>query len=345
MLCPFGEVCGSAFIITLVNSKGVAMTPLRLCLIAAYLLLMHATASAQTWPSRPIRVIIPFGAGSATDLVPRIVFEQLSTLLGQPIVVENRGGAGGTLGTSAVAKADPDGYTLLAHSNAFSVAPAIYASLPYDTVNDFAAVSPFGSLPAVLIMSPSKGFKTIAEMVAAAKAKPGSFNYASVGVGSGTHLSAEKLKLSAGFDAVHVPFRGGPEALTEIIAGRVDFYFCPINTALPFIRDGRLVALVTNGTARAPELPDVPTTLEAGYANADFPIWIGMLAPAATPRSIVDKLNAETIKALAIPAVHDKLAKVGVAPLIMTPDEFTARIKNEVVVNAALAKAAGINPN
>ena len=182
-------------------------------------------------------------------------------------------------------------------------------------------------------------------MVAAAKAKPGSFNYASVGVGSGTHLSAEKLKLSAGFDAVHVPFRGGPEALTEIIAGRVDFYFCPINTALPFIRDGRLVALVTNGTARAPELPDVPTTLEAGYANADFPIWIGMLAPAATPRSIVDKLNAETIKALAIPAVHDKLAKVGVAPLMMTPDEFTARIKNEVVVNAALAKAAGINPN
>src|SRR5215213_9165538 len=307
------------------------MTPLRLCLIAAYLLLMHAAASAQTWPSRPIRVIIPFGAGSATDLVPRIVFEQLSPQLGQPIVVENRGGAGGTLGTSAVAKADPDGYTLLAHSNAFSVAPAIYSSLPYDTVNDFAPVIPFGSLPAVLIMSPSKGFKTVQEMVAAAKAKPGSFNYGSVGVGSGTHLSAEKLKLGAGFDAVHIPFRGGPEALTEVIAGRVDFYFCPINTALPLIRQGQLVALVTNGDVRAPELPEVPTTLEAGYRDADFPIWIGMLAPAQTPRSIIDRLHTETIKAIQVPATLERLAKTGVTPLIMTSAEFEARIKAQIV--------------
>jgi tripartite-type tricarboxylate transporter receptor subunit TctC len=263
----------------------------RVACVAVCLLSMQVAASAQDWPIRPIRVIIPFGAGSATDIVPRIVFEQLSAQLGQPIVVENRTGAGGTLGTSAVAKADPDGYTLLAHSNAFSVAPAIYASLPYDAANDFAAIIPFGSLPAVLVMSPSKGFKSIQEMVAAAKAKPGTFNYASVGVGSGTHLSAEKLKLGAGFDAVHIPFRGGPEALTEIIAGRVDFYFCPINTALPLIRQGTLVALVTNGTARAPELPEVPTTLEAGYRNADFPIWIGMLAPAQTPRSIIDGLT------------------------------------------------------
>src|SRR5262245_17646844 len=261
----------------------------RLCCAAALLLIAHGAADAQSWPSRPIRAIIPFGAGSATDLVPRIVFEQLSPQLGQPIVVENRAGAGGTLGTAAVAKADPDGYTLLAHSNALSVSPAIYANLPYDTVNDFAPVTPFGSLPAVLIMAPSKGYKTIQEMVAAAKAKPGSFNYGSVGVGSGTHLSGEKLKLAAGFDAVHVPFRGGPEALTEVIAGRVDFYFCPINTALPFIREGKLVALVTNGASRVPELPDVPTTLEAGYQNAEFPIWIGLLAPARTPRAIVDK--------------------------------------------------------
>jgi tripartite-type tricarboxylate transporter receptor subunit TctC len=290
-------------------------------------------------------VIIPFGAGSATDIVPRIVFEQLSAQLGQPIVVENRTGAGGTLGTSAVAKADPDGYTLLAHSNAFSVAPAIYANLPYDTENDFAAIIPFGSLPAVLVMSPSKGFKTIQQMVASAKAKPGTFNYASVGVGSGTHLSAEKLKLGAGFDAVHIPFRGGPEALTEIIAGRVDFYFCPINTALPLIRQGTLVALVTNGAARAPELPEVPTTLEAGYRNADFPIWIGMLAPAQTPRSIIDRLNAETIKAIQVPATQERLAKTGIVPLIMTPTEFDARIKAEIVSNIAVAKAAGIKPN
>jgi tripartite-type tricarboxylate transporter receptor subunit TctC len=225
------------------------------------------------------------------------------------------------------------------------VAPAIYASLPYDTEKDFAAIIPFGSLPAVLVMSPSRGFKTIQEMVAAAKAKPGTFNYGSVGVGSGTHLSAEKLKLGAGFDAVHIPFRGGPEALTEIIAGRVDFYFCPINTALPLIRNGQLVALVTNGTARAPELPDVPTTLEAGYRNADFPIWIGMLAPAQTPRSIIDRLNSEAIKAIQVPATQERLAKAGIAPLVMTPSEFDARIKAEIVSNIAVAKAAGIKPN
>jgi tripartite-type tricarboxylate transporter receptor subunit TctC len=317
----------------------------RLALIGACLLSMQAVAAAQDWPARPIRAIIPFGAGSATDVIPRIVFEQLSPLLGQPIVVENRTGAGGTLGTNAVAKAEPDGYTLLAHSVALTVAPAIYANLPYDTAGDFAAVIPFGSLPAVLVMAPSKGFKTIQEMVAAAKAKPGTFNYGSVGVGSGTHLSAEKLKLGAGFEAVHIPFRGGPEALTEIIAGRVDFYFCPINTALPLIRQGQLVALVTNGPARAPELPDVPTTAEAGYRDADFPIWIGMLAPVKTPRSIIDRLSAETIKALNLPATQDRLAKAGIAPLMMTPPEFDARIKAEIATNIAVAKAAGIKPN
>jgi len=312
---------------------------------AACLLSMQAVASAQSWPARPIRAIIPFGAGSATDIVPRIVFEQLSSQLGQPIVVENRTGAGGTLGTSAVAKADPDGYTLLAHSNAFSVAPAIYANLPYDTERDFAAIAPFGTLPVVLVISPSKGFKTIQEMVAAAKAKPGTFNYASIGVGSGTHLSAERLKLGAGFDAVHIPFRGGPEALTEIIAGRVDFYFCPINTALPLIRNGQLVALVTNGDVRAPELPEVPTTLEAGYRDADFPIWIGMLAPAQTPRSIIDRLHTETIKAIQVPATLERLAKTGVTPMIMTPAEFEARINAQITSNIAIARAAGIKPN
>jgi tripartite-type tricarboxylate transporter receptor subunit TctC len=314
-------------------------------IIAACLLSMQVAASAQNWPARPIRVIIPFGAGSATDLVPRIVFEQLSPQLGQPIVVENRTGAGGTLGTSVVAKADPDGYTLLAHSNAFSVAPAIYANLPYDTERDFAAIVPFGTLPVVLVISPSKGFKTIQEMVAAAKAKPGTFNYASIGAGSGTHLSAERLKLGAGFDAVHIPFRGGPEALTEIIAGRVDFYFCPINTALPLIRNGQLVALVTNGDVRAPELPEVPTTLEAGYRDADFPIWIGMLAPAQTPRAIVERLHTETIKAIQVPATLERLAKTGVTPMIMSPAEFEARIKAQIVSNIAIAKAAGITPN
>jgi tripartite-type tricarboxylate transporter receptor subunit TctC len=314
-------------------------------LAIALLVLVHDAAFAQSWPSKPIRVIIPFGAGSATDLVPRIVFDQLSPQLGQPIVVENRAGAGGTIGAAAVAKADPDGYTLLAHSNAFSISPSVYANLPYDSVADFAPVIPFGTLPVVLVMSPSKGFASIQDMVAAAKAKPGSFNFASPGVGSGSHLAVERLKLGAGFDAVHVPFRGGAEALTEVIAGRIDFYFCPINTALPFIRDGKLVALVNNGAVRAAELPEVPTTLEAGYRDADYIIWIGLLAPGKTPRPIVDRLNAETIKAIETPATRDKLAKAGITPMIMSPAAFAAQIKGELTANAAVVKAAGIKPN
>jgi tripartite-type tricarboxylate transporter receptor subunit TctC len=302
-------------------------------------------AAAQAWPTKPIRAIIPFGAGSATDIIPRIVFEPLSAQIGQPIVVENRAGAGSTIGTAAVAKADPDGYTLLATSSAHTITPAVYANLTYDAAADFAGVIPFGSVANVLVISPAKGIKTIQEMVAAAKAKPGSFNYASVGVGSATHLSVERLRLSAGFEAVHVPFRGGPEALTEVMAGRVEVYFCPINTALPYIRDGRLLALVVNSTERTAALPEVPTVIEAGYRDAEFPIWIGMLAPAKTPRDIVGRLHAETVKALQMPATREKLANTGVEPRIISPAEFDARIRKEVATNGALAKAAGITPN
>jgi tripartite-type tricarboxylate transporter receptor subunit TctC len=325
---------------------------MRLRLVGALVLalaVVPGAASAQSstpaWPNRTIRVIIPFGAGSATDVIPRIVFEPLSAQLGQPIVVENRTGAGGTLGTNAVATAEPDGHTLLAHSNAHTISPAVYSKLPYDPAADFAGITPLGAVPNMLIISPSKGIKTLQELVAAAKARPGTFNFASVGVGSGTHLSVEKLKLAAGFEAVHVPFRGGPEALTEVIAGRVDFYFCPINTALPHIREGRLIALVTSATTRAPELPDVPTTAEVGYRNADFPVWIGLMAPGKTPRAIIDKLHAETVKAIRLPATQEKLSKTGVAPMILTPAEFDARIRAEIAANGAVAKAAGIQPN
>ena len=317
----------------------------RIVVLAVVLLGADAGAWGQVWPAKPIRVIVPFGAGSATDIVPRIVFDPLSALLGQPIVVENRVGGGSTLGTAAVAKADPDGYTLLATSTAHTITPAVYANLSYDAASGFAAIIPFGSVANALVISPSKGFKTIQEMVAAAKARPGTFNYASVGVGSATHLSVERLRLSAGFEAVHVPFRGGPEALTEVIAGRVDFYFCPINTALPFIREGKLLALVVNSVNRAPELPDVPTTPEAGYRDAEFPIWLGMFAPAKTPPGIVAKLHAETLKAVQMAATQERLAMAGVTPLAVSPAEFDARVRKEIETNGALAKAAGIKPN
>jgi tripartite-type tricarboxylate transporter receptor subunit TctC len=317
----------------------------RWLLAAALWLAACAGATAQAWPTKPIHALVPFGAGSATDIVPRIVFEQLAPRLGQSIVVENRVGAGGVLATAAVAKAEPDGYTLLATSVAHTIAPSVYANLPYDPALDFAAIIPFGTLPNVLVISPAKGFKTIQAMVAAARAKPGSFNYASVGVGSGTHLSVERLRLSAGFEAVHVPFRGGPEALTEVIAGRVEFYFCPINTALPFIRAGTLLGLVVNGTKRAAALPDVPTVREAGFQDADFPIWLGTLAPARTPPTIVEKLHAETLSVLQGAATQEKLAKSGIEPLLLSPAEFDAYISRELSINGALAKVAGIRPN
>jgi tripartite-type tricarboxylate transporter receptor subunit TctC len=321
------------------------MRRLSMCLAALLVLPGAAFAQSQAWPSKTIRVIIPFGAGSATDVIPRIVFEPLAAQLGQPIVVENRVGAGGTLGVAAAAIAEPDGHTLLAHSNAHTISPAIYSKLAYNPASDFAGITPFGAVPNVLIIAPSKGIKTIQELVAASKAKPGTFNYASVGVGSGTHFSAEKFKLSSGLDAQHIPYKGGPEALTDVIAGRVDFYFCPINTALPHIRAGRLVALVTSAGVRSPELPDVPTTAEAGYKDADFAVWIGLMAPAKTPKPVIEKLHAETVKAIQLPATQEKLTKTGVAPMILTPAAFDARIRAEVAANGAIAKAAGIKPN
>jgi len=317
---------------------------LRCCAVALAMLAAQPGAWAQDWPARPIHVMIPFGAGSATDVVPRIVFEQLTTQLSQPLIIENRVGAGGTLATAAVAKAEPDGYTLLATSNAHTITPAMYSNLTYDAGADFAAVAAFGTLPNVLIISPDKGIKTIQDLVALAKAKPGALNYASVGVGSATHLSVERFRLSAGIDMVHIPFKGGPEALTEVIAGRVELYFCPINTALPYIRDGRVIPLVVNTTRRAAALPDVPTTAEAGYRDADFPIWLGMLAPAKTPRDIVDKLHRHTARALQMPATQEKLSKAGLEPLALTPAEFDARVRADIAANGVLIKNAGIKP-
>jgi tripartite-type tricarboxylate transporter receptor subunit TctC len=311
----------------------------------AMMLATCAGASADTYPSKTIRVIIPFGAGSATDVIPRIVFDQLARQLGQAIVVENRGGAGGTIGSTVVAKADADGYTLLVNSSAHTITPAIYSNLPYDVANDFVAVGAIGSVPNVLIIAPSKGLKTLKAFVDAAKAKPGSFNFASVGVGSAVHLSAERFRIAAGYEAVHIPFKGGAEALTEVIAGRVDYYFCPIATALPHIRDGKLLALAVSSPQRASAMPEVPTTLEAGFPDSDYTFWIGMFAPARTPREVVDKLNAEMAKAVADPAVREKLATLGVEAMPMSPAQFETHVKGEIARYATFAKAAGLKPN
>jgi tripartite-type tricarboxylate transporter receptor subunit TctC len=302
-------------------------------------------ARSEAWPTKPLRAIVPIAAGSVVDIVPRVVFEQLSTLLGQSIIVENRPGAGQTIGASAVAKSDPDGYTLLVNSSAHAIAPALHANLNYHPARDFAAVTPLGVSPFVLVVPPDRGFKTARDLVAAAKAKPGAFNFSSPGVGSASHLSAERFRLSAGVQAVHVPFKGGAEAMTEVMAGRIDFFFVALGAALPHIRDGKLSALAVNGTARSAVLPEVPTIQEAGFVDAENPTWLGLFVPVKTPRDIVDKLYDETLKALQEPKVRDKLAALGIDPMVMSPTEFGALVEREIAANAALVKAIGLRPH
>jgi len=308
------------------------------------LLFCRGDALAQTWPSKPIRAIIPFAAGSATDVIPRVVFEPLSARLGQPIVVENRGGAGTTIGAALVAKAEADGYTLLATSSAHTLVPTVYPSAPYDTAADFAAAVSLGSSPNVLVVSPAKDFKTARDLVVAAKARPGSFNFASAGVGSATHLSAERFRMAAGFEAVHIPFRGGAEAITEVLAGRADFYFCPLGTALPQLREGKLLALAVSSPKRAALLPEVPSVVEL-FPNSDYAFWIGVFIPAKTPRDIVDQFHRAAIETMQLPNVKERLATLGMDPMPLTPAEFDAQVRAEIASTGLLAKAAGVGAN
>ena len=304
-----------------------------------------ARAVAQDYPNRPIRFVVPFTAGSSTDIAARAVADRLGTAMGQPIVVENRPGAGGRVGAEAVAKATPDGYTLLVHSSAHTANPAIYKDLPFDTANDFAAITPLVNLPNVLIVAPSKGFKTVGDLVAYAKANPGKLNFASAGVGSATHMNAEKFRSRAGIQYTHVPFKGTPEVLSDLMNGRVDAYFVPLNAGLPYIRDNRVVALAVGTAQRSPLLPDVPTTIEAGVAGSDYNFWLGMLAPAKTPRPIITRLNAETVKSLQSPELTERLKALGAVPMPMSPEQFDAYIRAELVSIADIVKAAGITPN
>ena len=315
---------------------------IRNVVLAALALAFASTAHAQAYPDKPIRIIVPFTAGSGTDIVARTVAEPMSRALGQPIVIENKPGAGGTLGAAQVAKSPPDGYTLLVHSAGHVANAAIYSNLSYDTVKDFAGVTPLASLPNVLIVAPSKGWKGAKDVVDNARANPGKLNYGSAGIGSATHMNAEIFRESAKFDAVHVPFKGTPEAMTETATGRIDFFFAPLSSALPLIKDGRLQALAVGTPQRSPVLPNVPTTVEAGFPKSEYVFWVALLAPAGTPKAIVDRLNAEALKALASPEVKEKLAVLGAEPMPMSPAAFDAFIRSETARMADVVKAAGI---
>jgi tripartite-type tricarboxylate transporter receptor subunit TctC len=313
--------------------------------VAAAVLAASQPAAAQNFPAKPIRVINPFGVGSATDVIPRIILEQMQQNIGQPVVVESRPGAGGTTGTSQVVTAEPDGYTLLINSSAHTLTPAMYKSLSFDPTRDLVGVAMLGVMPQVLITSPAKGLKTIKEFVADAQAKPGTYNYASTGVGAATHVSVEKFRLSAKFEATHVPFKSGAEALSEVVAGRMNFYFCPIGTALPFIQEGRVLGLTVSTPKRAVALPEVPTTLEAGYPNSDYTFWFALFAPGKTPRPIVERLHQEVMKALDTTSVKTRLAQNGVQPLMMTPAELDNLVATEIKDNIELIKSLGLKTN
>ena len=305
----------------------------------------QSTDPAPGWPNKTLRVVVPFTPGSATDAVGRIVSERLGTQLGQTIVVENRPGAGGTIGMAVAAKANPDGYTILVHSSSYTVTPTTYPNTPYDTVRDFSGITPLANLPNVLIIAPSKGVRSLKELIAGAKSKPGSLTYASAGAGSATQLNAERFRLGAGLEGVHVPFKGTPEALTEIITGRIDIYFCPVISVLQFIKEGRLLGLAVGSSRRSSALPDLPTTLEAGVANSDYNFWVGMAVPAKTSGGVITKIHQNTIKTLQAPDITERMAKLGAEQMQMTPRAFDAYIKTEIGTNAVLVKAAKINVN
>jgi tripartite-type tricarboxylate transporter receptor subunit TctC len=307
-------------------------------LAAAALAAAGAGAAEQAWPIKPVLTISPFSAGNANDIIARIVLEVVSRQTGQAFVIANKPGGGGTLGADIVAKAEPDGYTMLLYSSSLSSHVVLHKKLPYDPVRDFAPVILLGVQPSVLVASLSRGWKSVTDLVAAAKAKPGDLTYASAGVGSASHMTAERLRLAANIDIRHVPFRGPVEAFTEVISGRLDFYYLPIAPALPNIKSNKVVALAVSTPARAALLPDVPTVAEAGYPSAQYLFWGGLAFPARASRAIVVKLHDHVRKALAVPAVLERLATLGVEPMPMSVEEFAKFARDDVAATVKLAR-------
>ena len=313
-------------------------------ILAASMAAAAVQAFAQGYPNKPVHVMITFPPGSGTDIVGRIVGQKLSEYWGQPVVAENRGGAGGSIGSAVVAKAAPDGYMLMINSNAHAVNPAIYAKLPYDTLKDFVEIAPLAGAPNVLIVSSSSKLKSLADLLAEARAAPGKMNVASAGVGSGTHLNLESFKLATHIDVTHIPYKGTQEVMSDLLGERVAAYFSPISPAIPFVRDGRVRALAVTSSKRQASLPGVPTVAEAGVPGFEFTLWFGMWAPAGISGDLVEKINKDVNRALGSPDVVDRLAKVGQEPMLMSPAEFSKLVRKEIDDYARIIKAAGIKP-
>jgi tripartite-type tricarboxylate transporter receptor subunit TctC len=299
-------------------------------------------ASAQEYPTKQVKIVVPFTAGSATDILARTVGQKLGEMWGQTVVIENRPGAGGTIGANAVAKSAPDGSTLMVHSSGHAVNAFIYPTLPYDTQKDFVAVVPLGGQPNVLVVAPGSGYKTVADLLVDAKKRPGAISFASAGIGSATHFNAEKFKLAAGIDVLHVPYKGTPEAMTDTITGRVQYFFAPISAAMAQVRDGKLVALAVSSAKRSSLLPDVPTVAESGLPGFDYNLWVGVFAPAGTPADVLDKIGRSVNRVLGEAEVKARMAALGAEAMPMAPAEFDKFVRAEMDDAAKVVKAAGI---
>ena len=306
--------------------------------------IFSSVSFSQTFPNKPVRLVIAFTPGSSTDIIGRVVAAKLQEMWGQPVVGENRVGAGGSIGSKVVVDSAPDGYTLLANSSAHVANPGIYAKLPYDTMKDFTNLALLGGGPNVLITSPDSGLKSLKDFVAAAKANPGKLNFASAGIGSGTHFNIEKLKIAAGVDVTHVPYKGTPEAIGDTIGNRTCCYWAPLNAALPHVQGGKAVALAVSSATRSPLLPNVPTVAEQGYPGFDYTLWVGLWGPANMPADLAAKINKDVNAALASPDVRERLTKLGTVPGNMTIPEFTAFVRKEVDETQKILQAAGIKP-
>lgn len=311
--------------------------------VVAVFCMTPLAAAAQEWPARqPIKIIVPFSAGSATDIVARTVFDQVGKSIGQSFVVENRGGAGTTLGSGMVAKAEPDGYTLLVNSTSHVVVASTYAKLSYSVADDFAPVAALASIP--FVIATSTRYKTLKDLVEAGR-KPGSnILYGTAGAGSSGQLFMERFRLAAGFPATHVPFRGTPEGMNELVAGRLDIYPAPALNAISLAKDGKINVLAISSQKRLALMPDVPTLSEAGLAGALYNFWIGAFAPAKTPGTIVERLNREVVAALNVKSVADKIVALGGEPSPMSSAEFAAFVRKEIAINAEIVKASGYKP-
>jgi tripartite-type tricarboxylate transporter receptor subunit TctC len=324
------------------NGRVTAFRALGCAAAAAMLVAATASANAQQYPDRPIHVVSPYPAGSASDTVTRVVLEQVSQLIGQPMIIDLKPGAGGATGFATVARSDPDGYTLVTSSSSMATESVLHSKLPYDPVKDFVPVVLLGISPNILVASAKSGFKTVADLVAAAKAKPGTLTFASAGIGSSSHMAAERFRLAAKIDVRHVPFR--QSGLIEVMAGRIDFYFIPLAAAASALNSDKLAILAVSSPSRAARLPNVPSIVEAGYPDAVFRFWNGLSAPAKTPRDIVNKLHDVTVKALDDPALKEKLAKLGVEPSQISVADFGKFFNDDLAATQQLAKDADIKP-